>query len=83
MERVSCNSGRAPETGTRSGPDFFRRSFACRLFFCPDDWISLWERKLKSKYSTMARLQMIREGGCGWPRKLDNLTWCKKPVKLT
>lgn len=20
---------------------------------------------------------------CGWPRKLDNLTWCKKPVKLT
>ena len=20
---------------------------------------------------------------CGWPRKLDNLTWCKMPVKLT
>ncbi len=20
---------------------------------------------------------------CGWPQKLDNLTWCKKPVKLT
>ena len=18
---------------------------------------------------------------CGWPRKLDNLTWCKMPVK--
>ena len=22
-------------------------------------------------------------GVCGWPRKLDNLTWCKMPVKLT
>ena len=20
---------------------------------------------------------------CGWPRKLDNLIWCKLPVKLT
>ena len=20
---------------------------------------------------------------CGWPRKLDNLIWCKMPVKLT
>lgn len=20
---------------------------------------------------------------CGWPRKLDNLTWCKMPIKLT
>ena len=20
---------------------------------------------------------------CGWPQKLDNLTWCKMPVKLT
>ena len=22
-------------------------------------------------------------GLCGWPRKLDNLTWCKMPIKLT
>ena len=24
-----------------------------------------------------------RKERCGWPRKLDNLTWCKMPVKLT
>ena len=23
------------------------------------------------------------EANCGWPRKLDNLIWCKMPVKLT
>ena len=27
-------------------------------------------------------LQLEKEV-CGWPRKLDNLTWCKMPVKLT
>ena len=27
--------------------------------------------------------KLIRPYLCGWPRKLDNLTWCKKPVKLT
>lgn len=25
----------------------------------------------------------LSQAHCGWPRKLDNLTWCKKPVKLT
>ena len=75
--RTRSGDGNAFRTG------LFPEKFRLPSFFCPDDWISLWERKLKSKYSTMARLQMIREWGCGWPRKLDNLTWCKKPVKLT
>ena len=31
-------------------------------------------------------LKTARDAGalqelCGWPRKLDNLTWCKMPVK--
>ena len=37
------------------------------------------------KASPEERRKMIEEyrAKCGWPRKLDNLTWCKMPVKLT
>ena len=27
--------------------------------------------------------EVKQQADCGWPRKLDNLTWCKMPVKLT
>ena len=30
-----------------------------------------------------ASMVQCQEAECGWPRKLDNLTWCKMPVKLT
>ena len=53
-------------------------------------------RLLKTKgYDILARNWRIKAGEldivardgamlvCGWPRKLDNLTWCKMPVKLT
>ena len=29
------------------------------------------------------RIKADHPENCGWPRKLDNLTWCKMPVKLT
>ena len=31
----------------------------------------------------LCQIDMEEVFDCGWPRKLDNLTWCKMPVKLT
>ena len=28
-------------------------------------------------------IKLVNGKVCGWPRKLDNLTWCKMPIKLT
>lgn len=34
-------------------------------------------------FDNFQRIYVSFSGGkdCGWPRKLDNLTWCKMPVK--
>ena len=37
----------------------------------------------KNNLKQTGTFQAFYSNDCGWPRKLDNLTWCKMPVKLT
>ena len=38
---------------------------------------------LRTILENMQKMNDYMAEKCGWPRKLDNLTWCKMPVKLT
>ena len=43
----------------------------------------LYDKKQIPSYDKLLEIIRIQAMFCGWPRKLDNLTWCKMPIKLT
>ena len=48
--------------------------------FTKEEKQEIWQYILETSIPGTVKLH---RDFCGWPRKLDNLTWCKMPVKLT
>lgn len=68
-----------------AGKSFYANHLAANDYYSESEKVvGCWKGFLTYNFGLLGeKVDLNAFSLCGWPRKLDNLTWCKMPVKLT